>query len=79
MIIPTPLPVYTLSPLLEDLDQDSLTVVERCVASLTGHVAAVLVTSVSWTDRHVVVELESTMGPMLLLEQAPDPFQDSRR
>ncbi len=68
MLVPTPIPVYTLSPALDDLDAETLATIERCVASLAGHVASAVVTSIAWTERHLVVELETTMGPMLLLE-----------
>lgn len=78
MIVPTPIPVYTLSPLLEDMDLQTLVAVERCIASLTGHVGAVLVTGVGWTERHIVIELESMMGPMVLMELEPDAAGDLR-
>ncbi len=71
MIIPTPVPVYTLSPALDDIDRDTLTAIERCVASLSGYVDHVLVTSLGWTERHVVIELETPLGPMLMLELNP--------
>lgn len=78
MIIPTPVPVYTLNPLLQDLDDETMSAVERCVGSLTGHVTAVLVTAVGWTERHVVVELETPLGPMLLLELADEAVAGPR-
>lgn len=68
MIIPTPMPVYTLSPALEDIDTPTFAAIERCVSSLAGYVEAVLVTSLGWTDRHVVIEMETPLGPMLMLE-----------
>lgn len=68
MIIPTPLPAFTLSPTLEDLDDTTLAAIERCVHSLSGYVETALVTSLGWTDRHVVIELETSIGPMLMLE-----------
>lgn len=68
MIIPTPIPVFTLSPALDDIDRDTLGAIERCVASLAGYVDTVLVTSLGWTERHVVIELETPLGPMLMLE-----------
>lgn len=71
VIIPTPVPVYTLCPTLEDVDRDTMLAIERCVASLAGYVDSALVTSLGWTDRHVVIELETPLGPMLMLELNP--------
>jgi hypothetical protein len=68
VLVPTPIPVYTLDPSLDGLDADTLAAVERCVASLAGHVPSVIVAAVAWTDRHLVVELDTPLGPMLMLE-----------
>lgn len=68
MIVPPPPPAYTLSPTLEDLDEDTIAVIERCVAALTGQVGAVVVVGVGATEQHVVIELATTAGPVLLLE-----------
>ncbi|MCC6832757.1 MAG: hypothetical protein IT200_15560 [Thermoleophilia bacterium] len=68
MIVPPPPPAYTLSPALEDLDEDTIAVIERCVAALTGQVGAVVVIGVGATEQHVVIELATAVGPVLLLE-----------
>lgn len=68
MIVPSPLPVFTLCPTLENIDSETLAAIERCVRSLSGYVETALVTSLGWTDRHVVIELETPLGPMLMLE-----------
>jgi|GEM_PF-4816049 len=73
MIVPTPTPAYTLNPHLDDLDAQTTAAVERCVASLAGHVRSVLVTAVSITERHLVVEMETSLGPVLILELLDDP------
>jgi hypothetical protein len=68
LIIPPPPPAYTLSPALDDLDEDSLAVIERCVAALTGQVGAVVVVGVGATDQHVVIEVATAVGTVLLME-----------
>jgi hypothetical protein len=72
VIVPTPIPVYTFSPDLEDVDPRTVAAVERCVASLAGHVRSVLVTAISVTERHLVVEMETSLGPVLILELLED-------
>lgn len=68
MIVPPPPPAYTLSPALEDLDEDTIAVIERCVAALTGQVGAVVVIGVGVTEQHVVIELATSAGAVFLLE-----------
>ncbi|MFN8111445.1 MAG: hypothetical protein U0Y82_16630 [Thermoleophilia bacterium] len=68
MLVPPPPPAYTLSPALDDLDQDTLAVIERCLAALTGQVGGVLVVGVGATDRHVIVDVTTPNGSVLLME-----------
>ena len=68
MIVPPPPPAYTLSPALEDIDDDTIAVIERCVAALTGQVGAVVVIGVGATEQHVVIELATAVGPVFLME-----------
>ncbi len=61
MIVPPPPPAYTLSPALEDIDDDTIAVIERCVAALTGQVGAVVVIGVGATEA-------TSVGPVFLME-----------
>jgi hypothetical protein len=72
VLVPPPAPAITLSPELEDVDPDTYAVIERCVAALTGHVGGVLVTGIGCTGRHVVVEVATAVGSVLLMELMDD-------
>lgn len=76
MLVPPPLPAYTLSPALDDLDEDTLAVIERCLRALTGQVGGVVIVGVGATDKHVIIDLATTGGSVLLMElmdQRPHP------
>jgi hypothetical protein len=68
MLVPPPTPLYTLAPSIEDLEQATHDLIERCVASLTGHLGSVIVTAVRVTSRHRIVELITTDGPVSVME-----------
>ena len=73
MLIPPPGPAYTLAPGIGPLGPDQEGALLRCLAALSGRVAGVLVTSVRTTGGHHVVEMATAVGPLLVLERAPDP------
>ena len=56
MIVPPPAPSYTLAP---DL------------AGLTGRISGVVVTAAVTTDTHLVIELMTPAGTLLVLERNP--------
>ena len=68
MLVPPPPPAYTLSPALDDLDEDSIEVIERCLHGLTGQVGGVIVIGIGATDRHVIVDVATCDGSVLLME-----------
>lgn len=72
MLIPPPIPAYTLSPDIGPLSADQERALERCLASLCGRVAGVLVTAIRTTDLHQVVELATAAGPLLVLERGAE-------
>ena len=69
VLIPPPAPLFTLSPALTELPAEDLASVERCVASLSGKLAGVIVTDVRIRGRHRVVVLETALGPMVISER----------
>ncbi len=69
VLIPPPPPMFTLSPALMELPAEELAGVERCVASLSGKLAGVIVTDVRIRGRHRVVVLETSLGPMVISER----------
>ncbi len=73
MLVPPPTPLYTLAPSINDLEQATHDLVERCVASLTGHFSSVFVTGVRTTARHHVVELATATGNLRLMEIIEPP------
>lgn len=68
VLVPPPPPAYTLSPALDDVDPDTLAVIERCISALTGQVGGVVIVGVGATDRHVIIDLATTGGSVLLME-----------
>jgi hypothetical protein len=72
VIVPPPAPAITLSPELEDVDPETYEVIARCVSALTGQVAGVIVTGIGCTDHHVVVEVSTALGGILLMELMDD-------
>lgn len=78
MIVPPPPPVYTLAPDMDEIDGHERALLDRCLASLTGLADGLLVTRIGRTQDHHVVEVETTHGPLLLLERRrpADDFTD---
>lgn len=69
MLIPAPLPTYTLAPGLAALTGAQQAALEACLAALTGRLSAVLVTSVCTTDSHHLIELITPAGTLLAMER----------
>jgi hypothetical protein len=68
VLIPPPLPNFTLSPSMPELTDDEMAAVERCLAGLAGQVPGVLVTAVRDRGRHRVIELQTALGPVIVSE-----------
>lgn len=76
MLIPPPPPRFTLAPGLVDLPADRMEAVERCLASLAGKLPGVLVTGVRVHRGQLVIELESTHGPIVVTERLDEVAPD---
>jgi hypothetical protein len=73
MLIPVPLPAYTLAPDIGPLTPEQESVLHRCLVSLTGRLPGVIVTGVRTTEDHQVLEMATAEGPLLVLERATAP------
>ena len=69
MIIPPPLPAFTLSPDIDSLTAEQARVLDSCLSSLTGRVGAVMVVSTRTTATHTVIELDTTLGTLVVMER----------
>lgn len=69
MLIPAPLPTYTLAPGLQELSCAQKAALEGCLSALTGRLSGVLVTSVCTTDTHHLIELITPAGTLLAMER----------
>ena len=72
MLIPPPLPTYTLAPGLPDLRTGQQHALEAALGGLTGRVHGVVVTAVGTTLSHHVIELMTSAGTLLVLERVGD-------
>jgi hypothetical protein len=73
LLVPPPLPAYTLAPGLAPLEPGQQAALEACLAALTGRVAGVVVTAAGTTLTHHVIELVTSAGTLLALERVgPD-------
>lgn len=77
MLIPPPLPSYTLSPALPELSEEDLAAVDRCLAGFAGQIPGVLVTAVRTRGLHRIIELETAVGPIIVSERTEVPAQIS--
>lgn len=69
MLIPAPLPTYTLAPDVSSLSGGQQAALEACLSALTGRLSGVLVTSVCTTDSHHLIELITPAGTLLAMER----------
>lgn len=72
MLIPPPLPTYTLAPGLPDLRTGQQHALEAALGGLTGRLHGVVVTAVGTTLSHHVIELMTSAGTLLVLERVAD-------
>lgn len=72
MLVPAPLPTYTLAPGLKALTSEQQSALETCLSALTGRLSGVLVTSVCTTDTHHLIELITPAGTLLAMERVSD-------
>jgi hypothetical protein len=69
VLVPPPLPSYTLSPDLEPLRGGQQRALEAALGGLMGRVHGVVVTAVGTTLSHHVIELMTSSGTLLVLER----------
>ena len=72
MLIPPPLPTYTLAPDIDDLGAGQQHALEAALGGLIGRVHGVVVTAVGTTLSHHVIELMTSAGTLLVLERVAD-------
>ncbi|HET6690694.1 MAG TPA: hypothetical protein VFG74_07510 [Miltoncostaeaceae bacterium] len=72
MLIPPPLPTYTLAPGLPPLGAGQQHALEAALGGLTGRLHGVVVTAVGTTLSHHVIELMTSAGTLLVLERVED-------
>lgn len=73
MLIPAPLPTYTLSPDLGPLSVGQLAALQTCLSALTGRLSGVLVERVTTTSSHHLLELITPAGRLLAMERVAAP------
>jgi hypothetical protein len=69
VIVPPPSPSYTLAPDVGPLSPRQQDALEACLRTLTGRVSGVVVTAAVTTETHLVIELMTPAGTLLLLER----------
>ena len=72
MLVPPPLPSYTLSPEQAPLRTGQQRALEAALGGLMGRVHGVVVTAVGTTLSHHVIELMTSAGTLLVLERVDD-------
>ena len=68
MLIPPPVPAYTLDPDIGSLSAEQQRALERCLDSLVGEVGGVLVTALRTRAGAHVIEVDTASGPMTMVE-----------
>ncbi|MEW6581149.1 MAG: hypothetical protein AB1416_00095 [Actinomycetota bacterium] len=77
MLVPPPLPAVTLAPDIEGLTPGQDALLQSTLASLSGRVGGVIVTAAWQSLTHEVLELDSTLGPMMVMERTvPVPLPE---
>jgi hypothetical protein len=72
VLVPPPLPAYTLAPGLRPLGPGQQRALETCLSALTGRLQGVVVTAAGTTLSHHVLELMTPAGTMMVLERVED-------
>lgn len=73
MLIPIPLPVFTLAPDVEELTASQARLLNDCLATLDGRIQGVMVIAAKSTSTHEVLELITANGPLTIMERWPQP------
>ena len=73
MLVPAPLPTYTLSPDIAPLSDGQQAALVACLSALTGRLSGVLVESAVTTPSHHVLELITPAGRLLAMERVCEP------
>jgi len=71
VLVPPPLPAYTLAPDVGELTPAQRRALECCLRSLSGRVPGVMVTGAGRTTTHEVLELDTALGRVIVLERLP--------
>jgi len=69
MLAPVPLPAYTLVPGVEKLTRVQTRMLNDCLSTLSGRVPGVMVVGARTTATHEVLHLETTTGPLMVMER----------
>ncbi|MDH3226429.1 MAG: hypothetical protein OEM67_04990 [Thermoleophilia bacterium] len=69
MTLSQPEPTYTLAPEVENLDPEQRRALDAVTGYLSGRVGGAIVVRVVTTEQHHVFELETSLGPVLVLER----------
>jgi hypothetical protein len=69
VLVPPPLPAYTLAPDLPALRPGEQRALEACLSALTGRLSGVVVTAAGTTLSHHVIELATPAGTLLVMER----------
>lgn len=69
MIVPPPRPAYTLAPGIESLSEDHERLLGGVLTYLTGRLGGLVVSRATHTETHVVLELETAVGSILIVER----------
>ncbi len=69
MIVPPPRPAYTLAPGIESLSDDHERLLGGVLTYLTGRLGGLVVSRATHTETHVVLELETAVGSILIVER----------
>ena len=69
MLVPAPLPTYTLSPDIAPLSGGQLAALEACLTALTGRLSGVVVESAAPPSSHHLLELIPPAGRLLAMER----------
>jgi hypothetical protein len=69
MTLSQPEPIYTLSPEIDELDPEQHRALDAVTGYLAGRVGGAIVVRVVTTEEHHVFELETSLGPVLILER----------
>lgn len=77
MLIPLPLPAFTLAPGIENLSRRQTRMLNDCLATLSGRVPGVMVLATKSTPTHELLELATTDGPLILMERYRKPQSEA--